>query len=219
MPKPPDQPKIYHITHVDNLPSIIEAGRLFSDAKMIEEGGPSATIGMSRIKQRRLELPVTCQPGTHVGDYVPFYFCPRSIMLYKIHMGNDPELPYRGGQEPIVHLEADLRTVVARANAKGRLWAFSLSNAGARYTEFRSDLKDLGEINWSAVTARKWGGPGVDPEIRDGKQAEFLIRGSFPWKLLERIGVRSKALAQQVADALRQADHRPQVEVHPDWYY
>jgi ssDNA thymidine ADP-ribosyltransferase, DarT len=33
---------------------------------------------MSTIKQRRLALPVTCHANDHVGDYVPFYFCPRS---------------------------------------------------------------------------------------------------------------------------------------------
>jgi ssDNA thymidine ADP-ribosyltransferase, DarT len=45
---PPENPKIYHITHVDNLPSIIAAGELISDAAIIEQGGPPAVIGMSR---------------------------------------------------------------------------------------------------------------------------------------------------------------------------
>jgi hypothetical protein len=60
---------------------------------------------MSAIKRRRVEeLEVSCHPGTKVGDYVPFYFCPRSVMLYVIHRANHPDLSYRGGQEPIVHL-------------------------------------------------------------------------------------------------------------------
>ncbi len=38
---------------------------------------------MSEIKRRRVEeLEVDCHPGTKVGDYVPFYFCPRSVMLF-----------------------------------------------------------------------------------------------------------------------------------------
>ena len=92
---PPGTPKIYHITHLDNLPSIATDSLLLSDAEMIVRGGPSATIGMSRIKQRRLSLPVACYRGDFVGDYVPFYFCPRSVMLYLLYRGNDPALTYK----------------------------------------------------------------------------------------------------------------------------
>lgn len=116
---PPAEAKIYHITHVDNLPGILADGGLVSDPTMIGRGGAIATIGMSSIKQRRLALPVDCHPGDQVGDYVPFYFCPRSIMLFVIHCANHPELTYRGGQGPIIHLEADLNEVVAWAEAHG----------------------------------------------------------------------------------------------------
>ena len=105
---PPTEPKIYHIVHVDRLASIVADGCLWSDAALQRRERPGTTIGMSTIKQRRLTNPVKCRPGLNVGDCVPFYFCPRSIMLYVIHMANSPELDYRGGQGPIVHLEADL---------------------------------------------------------------------------------------------------------------
>jgi hypothetical protein len=80
----PAQPKVYHITHVDNLPGILAEGGLWSDAVMLVRSGPAEGIGMGQIKERRLALPVRCHPGDHVGDYVPFYFCPRSIMLYLV---------------------------------------------------------------------------------------------------------------------------------------
>jgi len=67
---PPTRPKIFHITHVDNLRSIVAADELWSDALMIARGGPQSGIGMSAIKQRRLALAVTCHPNDHVGDYV-----------------------------------------------------------------------------------------------------------------------------------------------------
>ena len=114
----PANPCIYHITHIDNLPSIIADGGLVSDAVLVARGGPHATIGMSSIKQRRLTLPVDCQPGTSVGEYVPFYFCPRSVMLYIIYRGNHPELSYRSGQGPELHLETDLNATVAWAVAQ-----------------------------------------------------------------------------------------------------
>ncbi len=87
----PADPKIYHITHLRNLPEIIQSGCLWSDAKRLELCLDCEIVGMSAIKQRRLkEIEVDCNSGTKVGEYVPFYFCPRSIMLYILHMGNHP---------------------------------------------------------------------------------------------------------------------------------
>jgi hypothetical protein len=41
----------------------------------------------------------------------------------------------------------------------------------------------------------------------------------FPWELVERIGVHSQGVAQQVANTMRDAGHRPGVEIRRDWYY
>ena len=98
--------RIYHITHVDNLPGIVAQGGLFSDAARLTGNHATREVGMSNIKARRLRLPVRPHPGTHVGGYVPFYLCPRSIMLFVLHCANHAELIYRGGQGPIVHLSA-----------------------------------------------------------------------------------------------------------------
>jgi hypothetical protein len=210
----PAHPKIYHIVHVDNLASIVGEGCLWSDAVMVQRQG-GTVIGMGSIKQRRLGLPVSCHQGLRVGDCVPFYFCSRSIMLYVIHCANHPELAYRGGQQPIVHLESDLHKVVQWAAANGRRWAFSLSNAGAFYTQFRAELAQLGEINWDAVAATDF----RPADVKEAKQAEFLVQDSFPWHLVERIGVHSQAIVPRVASAMQGAAHRPVIEIKRDWYY
>ena len=128
----PDNPKIYHITHIKNLPRIINTGCLWSDVKRIELNIDCDRIGMSTIKQRRLALPVNCHPGTTVGQYVPFYFCPRSVMLNIIYYRNNPDLTYRDGQDPIVHLQFDMHAMVSWAESNNnRQWAFSDRNAGA----------------------------------------------------------------------------------------
>lgn len=217
---PPGQPKIYHIVHVDRLVSIIADERLWSDADLLARRRPGTVIGMGSIKARRLhELQLSSHRGLFVGQCVPFYFCPRSIMLYLISCANHEELTYRGGQGPILHLVSDLRAAIDWAEAQNRRWAFTLSNAGARYFEDRCDLDDLGEINWDAVTANRWAGAGISPQIKEGKQAEFLVEGSFPWHLVEQIGVQSRGIAQQVATAMRGAAHRPAIEIRTDWYY
>jgi hypothetical protein len=215
----PAQPKIYHIVHVDRLASIIADGLLWSDADMVQRQGVGTTIGMSNIKARRLnELNLSCYPGLRVGHCTPFYFCSRSIMLFLIHRRNE-ELTYKDGQEPIVHLEADLHATIAWARANNRRWAFTLSNAGAYYFEDRSDIAQLSDINWDAVQARQWSGNGISRSVKEGKQAEFLIERSFPWHLVERIGVHSQAIVPRVASAMQGAAHRPVIEIKRDWYY
>ena len=206
-------PKIYHIVHVDRLASIVADGFLWSDAALQRRAPPGTTIGMNTIKQRRLTNPVKCRPGLNVGDCVPFYFCPRSVMLYLIHMTNHPELTYRGGQGPIVHLEADLHEAMAWAERKGRRWAFTLSNAGSHYFQDRCDLAQLGELDWVAIQARDW------RICKEGKQAELLIEQLFPWTLVRRVGVCTVETFNGVAEAIRSADHQPHVTVQPEWYY
>lgn len=209
----PAQPKIFHICHVDRLASIVAAGGLLSDAAVVQAAVPGTVIGMNHIKQRRLqELRLNSHPGLYVGQCVPFYFCPRSVMLFMIHRQN-ADLAYKGGQGPIIHLEADLHATVAWANAQPRRWAFTLSNAGSRYFEDRADLARLGDVDWDAVAARNWSA------CREAKQAEFLLEHSFPWHLVERIGVLSQPIATQVAQTLPVGGHRPPVQILPAWYY
>jgi hypothetical protein len=136
-------------------------------------------------------------------------------MLYLLYRGNHPDLDYRGGQGPILHLVADLRRAVTWAEANGRPWAFSDRNAGAGYAIFFADLNDLHEINWHAVEATDFG----SMTVKEGKQAEFLLHESFPWELIERIGVSDTLVAGQVNEALRHAEHRPLVSVEQGWYY
>jgi len=208
----PAHPKLYHICHVDRLASIVARDGLLCDAAAQALNG--TVIGMNNIKQRRLhELRLDSHPELFVGGCVPFYFCPRSVMLFLIHRHN-PELTYQGGQEPIIHLEADMHAVVAWANANHRRWAFTLSNAGAYYFEDRADVAQLDQVNWQAVQARDWRGG-----LKEGKQAEFLLEQDFPWQLVERIGVSSRRVHGLVANALPVTGHRPPVQILADWYY
>ncbi len=215
----PTEPKIYHIVHATRLASIVSDGYLWSDAEAQRRRLLGTTIGMRNIKQRRLRRTLASYPGIHVGDCVPFYFCPRSVMLYVIYKGNHPELEYKGGQDPIVHLEADLRQTVDWAIANGARWAFTSSNAGSNYFEDYADLAQLDKINWEAVNATKWSGTGVDSSIEEGKQAEFLVENSFPWNLVSRIGIKSRRLYATVQNALQGSHYRPPVEIKPNWYY
>ena len=136
-------------------------------------------------------------------------------MLYILHRGNHPDLNYREGQEPIIHLQADLNAVANWADQNGRRWAFTNGNAGALYVEFFNNLEQLAEVNWTAVESMDF----RNTAIKEGKQAEFLVHGSFPWKLVERIGVKHVGIAHAVEKLLAGASYQPPVSVENGWYY
>ena len=206
--------KIYHIVHIDKLQSIINSGGLLSDSEVIRQGLNGTNIGMNSIKQRRLkELTLSTYPDLFVGQCVPFYFCPRSVMLYMMHMGNSPDITYQGGQDSIIHLEADLMNSIAWANSNGKRWVFTSSNAGSRYFEDTNDIANISRLNWNAINARYWN------DVVEEKQAEFLCEHSFEWSLIERIGVSNQTVYQQVLNIINSSYHKPYVEVKNDWYY
>ena len=212
--KIPQQPKIYHIIHISKLPAILAEDYLISDVEVRKRAPVGVTIGMEEIKRRRLEeLSLSCHLGLHVGECVPFYFCPRSVMLYMFHMRNHPDIEYRGGQEPILHLMADLHRTVEWAEYNDLRWAFTKTNAGSFYAEAFADLQDLDKLDWNAIRASQW------DDCRDKKQAEFLVETRFPWSLIEGIGVYAIEWVDRVNEILVGSRHIPVVKPKPEWYY
>lgn len=202
----PDQTLIYHITDVTNLPGILAAGGLRSDAAMAQHN--PAVIGYGHIKRRRMtEIRVDCCGGRVVGEFVPSYFCPRSPMLFTVNRGNTGR-PV-GCQRTIVHLVS----TVATAISQNRPWAISDGNAGAFHAAFSSDLAALAGLDWAAIRATQWQGRTHE------KSAEFLVADFFDWSGFSAVGCQNEATAQQVQNMLTQTAHRPTVKTEPQWYY
>ena len=212
----PDLIKIYHITPISSLSSIVRDGVLLSDAELRKRSSLGVSIGIKAIKERRLrELTFSSHRDLHVGECVPFYFCPRSIMLYIFHRGDHRDVEYRGVQEPIIHLVADLHSAVEWANRNKMRWAFTDRNAGARYFNDFADLHDLDKVDWKAVQTTQW----WDRDIQEMKQAEYLVERSFPWELVEEIGVFSSEQLHEVQGILGDSEKKPIVRVQRTWYY
>lgn len=210
----PANPKICHIVHLDRLPSIIQDGFLLSDRLISQRTDTGSMIGMSHIKQRRLnQLRLSTHPDLFVGDCVPFYFCPRSVMLFLIHRRSE-DIAYKDGQVPIVHLVADLNDTVVWANQSQQRWVFTGSNAGSFYFEDTNNLANLSKLRWDSISTNDWAG-----EHKEYKQAEFLLESRFPWHLIEKIGVISDDMQAKVTSVIASAAHQPNVVVQRNWYY
>ena len=200
---------IYHITHIRNLPSIIEDGCLWSDAKIRERDIDTTNIAYSHIKERRMRKAVPVAAGGFLGEYVPFHFCPRTPMLYTINKGNVED--YQGGQSQIVHLVSNVETA---ANI-GKPWAFTDIHAVLGYAGYYDDWDSRIEIDWEVISSNNWAGG----ERTEKKHAEFLVHESFPWSGFHTIGVCNTSILEEVKNILEEGCPRPLVQVKSSWYY
>lgn len=136
-----------------------------------------------------------------------------------IHCGNHPDLPYREGQAEIIHLVADLFQTIEWAESNHKRWAFTRTNTGANIFEDYSDLEYLVDLNWSAIRSFRWSGKGIDPKIKDEKQAEFLLEERFPWHLISQIGVYDQYILETVQKIISENSNKPKIAIKENWYY
>ncbi len=202
----PSDPAIFHITHIANLPGILREGGLWCDRKRIDRELQNTNIGHAHIKQRRLSRPVTTSGGGTLGDYVPFNFCPRSVMLYTVNKGHQD---YAGGQEDVVHLVSN----VSRAVALGRRWAFTDRHAELAHALHFGDLAQLSEVPWHVMDEQYWS------TVKEERQAEFLVHEFFAWTAISEVAVMTPEAAERIEPMIAAASHRPHIQVRPSWYY
>lgn len=202
--------RIFHITHLDNLPRIIEREEICCDRTRDAEKLEARNIGYAHIKERRKVRVITRGPGGFLWEYTPFYFAPRSPMLYTINQGNVPG--YDEGQEPVVHLVAKAEAI----KAGGLGFVFTNGHAEIQISEQFEDLTDLGRIDWDIMEADYWADTEEDNDRLRRRQAEFLVHGACPWELIEEVAVMTDSMAKKVSALFSEG---PNVVVRPDWYY
>lgn len=204
---------VWHITHLGNLSSIASSGALCCDRRVREEGHAPQSIAYGHIKRRREQTQVSIAPFGTLSDYVPFYFCPRSPMLYAIHRGQ--VAGHAGGQQAIVHLELDAEAILAAGHA----CVHTDGNAASQPLAFHESRFGFAGLSWEVIRSNDWRDTADDNDRKRRKQAEFLVHDHVPWDLVVRIGAFDNAALLAVQQALAGAQHRPAIECRPDWYY
>ncbi len=139
--------RLFHITAIDNLSGIFETGVLLSKNAGALNGINYQNIAHTSIQSTRSEKLVPNPPGGNIHDYVPFYFAPRSPMLFAINKGNVNGCSLR--QEDIAHLE----TTVDKVIEKNADFVFYDRNAAMDFSKPFTDLAMLKtQIAWDLIT-------------------------------------------------------------------
>lgn len=206
--------RLFHFTHVRHLPDILAEKRLLSDSAMQGRGGVPMECGDRDVKAERRTRQVTVPPCGCPADYVPFYFAPRSPMLFVISRGGVST--YREGQPPLVYLV----TSVDAVRASGRPYVFSDGNCANEITRHFNDLSMLPSVvDWEIMEARYWANTADDGDRMRRRMAELLVHEHLPVTALQEIATYDHDHAQEVQHLLREAGAEIPVTVRREWYY
>lgn len=205
-------PPIYHFTHGSNLSPIVAAGEIRAHALARE--ATVVDVADSGIKKWRKTRVVPCGPGGCVGDYVPFYFAPRSPMLYKISKGGvegvDPD------QRLIVYLVSSTEAAVDA----GVDVVFTDGNAAKLLSDFFDDLALLGQVvEWPLMATRSWHNTDEDGDRVRRRMAEFLVHQALPVERLIEIAVYGEPARRRATEILEEAGVEIPIVIRRDWYF
>lgn len=221
----PQPTRLFHITAIANLPAIVAAGALLSKNSGAAAGINYQNIAHAGAQGARAVRAVPDPPGGVVHDFVPFYFAPRSPMLYAINGGRVAGCTWR--QADIVHFE----TTVALATTAGRAFVFYDRNATLAFSTAYTDLARLdAAVAWDLITevpqldgyCMYWHNRPADARYADRmerRQAEFLVRDNVPLHCMTRLGVIDAGRQAQVQAMLARAGVAMPVDVMPAWYF
>jgi hypothetical protein len=204
---------IFHITPIENLQMILEASELRAKRALDQEDRGYTNIAHRSIQDRRAHTRIPCGPRGMLHDYVPFYFGPRSPMLFTISRGNVEG--FTGGQGSIVHLVSTVQAV----RAAGLGFVFTDGHGIMAFTDFYDDLTLLDEVDWPLMRARYWADTDDDLDRKRRRQAEFLVHQRFPVGLIQEIGVMDRQRKAETEALLAACGLAIPVSVRPGWYY
>lgn len=200
------------ITDFNNLESILQNGSLLASNVVKAKGVEYENIAHNNIQDRRSTKEVPLPPRGNLHDYVPFYFAPKSPMLYAIHKGQVEG--YDKGQEQIIYLIT--RTDIIHHS--GLDYVFTDGHAVMGFTDFFKNLEDLDKIDWEVMVSRFWFDTEEDPDRKRRRQAEFLVHKDVPIDLLLGFAVKNEKMSRKVEELIRKFNIDKPVAIRP-WYY
>ena len=209
----PTKIRLYRITHLENLSLLCREKGLWCGRESVERGSPYLSIGNVDLTRSRSGVLVPCSEKGCLGDYVPFYFSPRPVMLYNIFRRTANT--YGGGQEAIVHLITNV-AAIQRAQIP---FAYTDRHAYVKTRRFYDTPSSFDRLDWDAIRSRDWQNTTAAPDRKERKQAEFLAYRFVPLVCFQGVGVFSQSQKQDVEEIFREFGITLPVQVKQDWYY
>ena len=188
--------RIYHLTHIRNLESIIAEGAIRADATPV--------VDISSELTRELRRSAEVSDGVSVASFVPFFLAPNATLWEELRRG--PANPRwsdaaRAAQAPDFVLLASTVSaipsgaVIADGDAAGSLTRFASTPADSERM-----LRRIRDDEYALY------------------EAEVLAPGSFPFAEISLIGVANDRARSRVKELLAGSGFSPKLSVYPPWF-
>ena len=204
---------LYHISHYQNLPSILGCRGLSAYLKVLRQHAEYINIAHKGLQDRRSTTEIPVEPFGCLHDYVPFYFATRSPMLYAIKNGR--VVGFEGNQNDIVYLVTKTDKIVSAELD----FVFTDGHAIMNFTDFYNDLKDIDKIDWDIMKEHYWNDTKEDPDRKRRRQAEFLVHQFIDLNCLLGLGVRNERMKVVIEEILKEYEVDLPVLVKPSFYF
>jgi hypothetical protein len=172
--------RIFRITHIDNVPWILDHGLRCKSSKI--QDPKFVPIGLADLIRKRASRPVEIKPGGLLGDYVPFYFTPWSIMMYNISTGYG-DVKKQPNEKIVVMVSSVHRLIKMHLQV-----LFTSAHAYMQESEYFDDVNKLNRIDWALLQSRDFKKDPEDPGKQGRYQAEALVHRHVPIDALLGIG-------------------------------
>ena len=209
--------RIYHVTHVGNLPGILATGALLADASADWQTRPVTDISSPENREARRRTPVAGDDSAAVAEYVPFFLSPTATVWDILRAGTpDPRLSSATRDIPaaeFVILVSTIRQVsgIHSGDVSPAQPAIVVADGDAALplTRFAAST-DTHERMLRRILL------GDDDDA--SSRAEFLVRDAVPLNAVSLIGVAHNTARESVREILSSSDFAPRVAVHPPWF-
>lgn len=206
----PEKALIWRIVHRDNLPWILDKGLHCANSGVLAPN--YVNIGNPDLIDKRRHRGVLIPPGGTLADYVPFYFTPFSVMMKNIHSGWG--VPQRQNAEIVI-----LVSSLLHVQSLGLPFVFTNAHAYPDWTNYYSDLAQLGEIDWGLLQRRDFKRDPDDPQKMERYQAEALIFQHLPIQGILGVVCYTENLKQSFEQQIQSKGLQLPVYARTGWYF
>lgn len=192
----PGTKRIFHLTHLRNLPGMLSAGEIRADVH-----GADPVVDLSSKDNRARRRSTQLEAGGVVAGYVPFFLTPLAdVWTGRLDKNEDERL----ASDTLVLAASEFVMLVSTVGRAGKGVILATGDAAVESTGFVPLTAD-------PVTV-----PRLDAEQE--LEAELLVPETLSLTAVTLIGVANDRARGQVREALRSSGFSPKVAVYPPWF-